>query len=263
MKLERSSAKMKSFKKFNHIFKIKDEFSINWFKNNLEYWEPSIFHVLEYYQNKKKDYLDIGSWIGGTAIIASKLFNKVYAIEPDPIAHNRLKDNITTNKKNNIIAIKECLSNKVGEIEFGGNGPLGNSESSMLVSNDDFLSFESRSKNFWKNKHHSKVLVKTLDFKGLIKKYKINLKNVSLVKIDIEGGEKIIIPHINKFLSMYLPVVYLELHHMYLRKSEIEMILDRLLNIYKKCYFFNSKGKKFEINKDLIVSENISHIIFE
>ena len=45
----------------------------------------------------------------------------------------RLEENIKINKYNNIILINKCISNENKQLKFGGNGPLGNSESTMLI----------------------------------------------------------------------------------------------------------------------------------
>ena len=67
------------------------------------------------------------------------------AIEPDPVACSRLKKNISVNNFNNIVLIEKGLSSENGITQFGGNGKLGNSESTLLISKrEEYLSYEGR-----------------------------------------------------------------------------------------------------------------------
>ena len=73
-------------------------------------WEPGTFKVLDSYLSKDKDYLDIGAWVGPTAIYGSFLSKKVVAVEPDPIAHKILQKNISLNSISNIDVINKAAS---------------------------------------------------------------------------------------------------------------------------------------------------------
>jgi len=69
----------------------------------------------------------------------------VIAIEPDPVALQRLKKNISANSFTNITLIEKALSSENTITQFGGNGKLGNSESTLLISNkEDYLSYQGR-----------------------------------------------------------------------------------------------------------------------
>ena len=113
-----------------------ETYSMYWFGNNkLDHWEQDTFHIFEHYKNHKGIYIDIGAWIGPTTLYCANIFEKVIAIEPDPVALSRLKKNMSVNTFNNIILIEKGLSFENGISEFGGNGELGNSESTLLIAN--------------------------------------------------------------------------------------------------------------------------------
>jgi len=254
-------------KKNNYLFYINknDKFSKKWFENNkLDVWEKDTFHILEYYKNNKNGiYIDIGSWIGPTVLYSAIIYKKVIAIEPDPVAIKRLKKNIACNNFTNISLVEKGLSCENGTIDFGGNGDFGNSESTMLISNkEDFLSYKGRHTK--KNRDQNQIVkIETITIEKLIEEQNIKPKNISLIKMDIEGGEKIVIPSIIDFLKKYKPVFYISLHYCFLRKSEIQEIIDILFNIYDKCYFFNDNGVKKQVDKKKVEEKSLKSLVFE
>lgn len=167
------------------------------------------------------------------------------------------------NKFNNITIINKALSNISGKSKFGGNGELGNSESTLLIADDDFLKRNGRQTTKWKNQQKNIVEIDTITIDDLIKEQNIDPETINLIKMDIEGGEIIVVPHIKKFLKKYKPVFYISLHYCFLKKSDIEIILNHLFEIYEKCYYFNDIGEKHEIKKKFILKKNITTIVFE
>lgn len=228
-----------------------------WFLKNIDVWEPETFHILDNYKNHKEGlYIDIGSWIGPTVLYGANIYKKIIAIEPDPVALEKLKKNISANMFNNIILIEKGLSKDNGTTKFGGNGSLGNSESTLLISNkDDYLSYSGRHTEF--HTHDRIVEIETITIENLIEQQNINPEHISLIKMDIEGGEKIVIPSLVNFLNKYKPAFYISLHWCFLRKSEVEKIIDILFNIYNDCYFFLGNGEKIKTDKEYIKKKKI------
>ena len=93
--------------------------------------------------------------------------------------------------------------------------------------------------------------IETITIEKLIEEQDIDPQNISLIKMDIEGGEKIVVPSLVNFLTTYKPVFYISLHRCFLRESDIKQIIDILFNIYDKCYYF-SNGVKELIDKNFI-----------
>lgn len=253
-------------KKNSHSFFISDKYSKSWFSNNkIDTWEQDTFCILEYYKNYKKGiYIDIGAWIGATVLYGANIYKKVLAIEPDPVALKRLKENISANNFHSIVIIEKGLSSVNGTSEFGGNGELGNSESTLLISNkDDYLSYSGFQNTLWKDNHEHIVIIETITIESLIEQEEVNPDDISLIKMDIEGGEKIVIPAIVNFLKKYKPVFYISLHRCFLRASEIEEIIDILFGVYDKCYVFSVNGEKRSVDKITIQKESVSSLVFE
>ena len=184
------------------------------------------------------------------------------ACEPDPIAVSRLKKNISANNFNNIVLIEKGLSSENGITQFGGNGSLGNSQSTLLIANkEEYLSYKgSDTKN---HSHNVIVEIETITIEKLIEQQNIDPQNISLIKMDIEGGEKLVVPSLVNFLNTYKPVFYISLHRCFLNKSDINDIIDILFNIYDKCYYFSKNGEKKLIDKKFIQMKKLNCLVFE
>ena len=257
-------------------FNVFGEFSIWWFTTWLNDWELNTFHILNYYAPKygreeivnaddikRNIYIDIGSWIGPTVLYAANFYNKVIAIEPDPVALERLRANINVNRYNNIVLVDKALGNLNGTIKFGGNGNLGNSESTMLVSDNDYIrecwggrwNLEERGQNI--------IDVSCITIENLIKTNNIDADRIALIKMDIEGGELYLIPALMPFLYEYDIPLYISLHYVFLKISHIKFILNILFNYYKNCYLFDENGTKILVSKNRILNEKITTLVFE
>ena len=227
-------------------------------------WELDSFHIFNHYKNNEGIYLDIGAWVGPTAIYCANIYKKVIAIEPDPLALKELKKNISINNINNITVIEKGLSSKNGISQFGGNGKLGNSESTLLIENkEEYLSYQGRHTETWKDCHNEIVEIETITIENLIEQEKIDPKNISLIKMDIEGGEKIVVPSMVNFLNTYKPIFYISLHRCFLKEHDINQIIDILFNIYDKCYYFSKNGEKKLIDKKIIQTKKLNCLVFE
>ena len=251
-------------KKKNCSFSISDdEYSKKWFSQFFDKWEEDTFYILDHYKNHKKGiYVDVGAWIGPTVLYSANIYKKVIALEPDPVAFNRLTKNINKNSFDNIVVIEKGLSSQNGRCEFGGNGDLGNSESTLLISNkNDFLSYSGRHTTRWT--YHDTTMIETITIETLIEEQQINPDHISLIKMDIEGGEKIVVPSLVNFLKKYKPIFYISLHRCFLREFEIEQLIDVLFGIYNKCYFFSSSGEKKLVDKKYIQKNSLTSLVFE
>ena len=105
--------------------------------------------------------------------------------------------------------------------------------------------------------------IETITIENLIEEQNIDPKNISLIKMDIEGGEKVVIPSLVKFLKTYKPVFYISLHRCFLKESHIEEILDILFNIYEKCYYFSLQGEKITVDKNFVQTKKLNALVFE
>lgn len=219
-----------------------EQFASFWNAVFPNHWEDFTFHVLDHYLHPDQNYLDIGAWIGPTALYAAHKAKQTFCIEPDPVAYRELLQNITLNPElePKLTAINRALSYKSGTMKLYKRTRFGDSSSSLIPT----LSEE----------FHT---VTVCSLKELLADYQIT--DVSLIKIDIEGGEYLLVPAMRKYLKKYTPPLYLSLHpeflKSYLRKNckssseeainrDYEKSVKRLvksLDMYKYIYDSSSQ----------------------
>ncbi len=252
---------MIQIKKKNTVFNVSGIFSENWFKNAISNgdWEQYTFDIIDRYSDNDKIYLDIGSWIGPTVLYAADKYKKIYCYEPDPVAIDRLNKNLSVNNFKNITLIKEALSNETGKSKFGGNKKLGNSMSTLLVNDSNFIENGGEVEYLDKTDRATDIIeVNTITFDESCKKYNIDVNNIGLVKIDIEGGEYFVIPAMEDFLRKCKPVLYISLHWVFLKKEQIISILNILFDIYNSCYNID----KFKVDTNDVINKKLQSLVF-
>jgi len=258
-------------KKNNTEFYIKGQYSIDWFIPHMENgtWELDTFNILDFYANKDLVYIDIGAWIGPTVLYSADKYKKIICFEPDPIAVSRLNENLSVNTFKNVTLITKALSSYNGNSDFGGNGALGNSMSTLLVSldnkldffndygrNNGFLSYDERARDI--------ITVETITMDKVLEEYNVDPYKIGLIKMDIEGGEKIVIPSILNFLKKYKPNFYISLHRVFLNNNDIESIINDLFDIYTNCYYYSSNDcSREKVTKDIIQKQGYNTLVFE
>ncbi len=199
-------------------------------------FEPQYFKILDEYLTPKSVYCDIGSWIGPTAIYASRSCKKVYCFEPDVIAYKYLLQNIELNKLLNVETFNLAIAGFDGIVKMASHGGnLGDSMTSMVNIDPVKDSFNANCSTWekWFIEHNSPVI----DF----------------LKMDIEGGEFELVLDMKDYLMDQKPIFYLSTHSLYLpekdRKIKMEKLIDTL-QFYTHCY--NENKKKINFDKSIL-----------
>jgi len=208
-------------------------------------WEPESFAMLKKFLNKEHSFIDLGAWIGPLTLFGAQLAKKCFAVEPDKIALDELCENINLNNFENIILFKGCISDTCGESTLGNySNEFGNSATSLLFS-DHELTMKSPS----------------LTFDKFIEKHNIN--NCNFIKMDIEGGEVVVLPTMKDYLSKNKPTLYLSIHSFWFKnlKEDAEKIID-VLKLYKNIYQ-DEKLSLDEVHKLILSREGFSIIATE
>lgn len=183
-------------------------------------WESETFKVLKDYCKKDKIFIDIGAWNGVCSLFAAELGSICYAIEPDHEALKFLRKNVELN--DGVIHIRPiCIAGHNGLVNLHTqyeNG-FGNSMSSILKRGVVAETIEVESKRL-------------SDF---IQHEGINIQDVCLIKIDIEGGEIELINQAEPFLSEHKPTIYISLHPAWFPNGDedVNLIADIIFNIYR------------------------------
>lgn len=151
-------------------------------------WEPSTFRIFDKFLDPERNYVDIGAWIGPTALYAAPRSKKVFAFEPDPVAFRSLVMNLALNRADNVVPYPVAVSNEWGGIPFGAKTGYGDSMSSQIWAKGD-------------------KEVPAVDFVDML-----DGTDASFVKIDIEGGEKFLFKGSKEYLQEFKPTLHLSLH---------------------------------------------------
>jgi len=203
-----------------------------------KFWETSTHKILDKFLDSNHSYIDIGTFIGPTVLYGAFNAKKVYAIEPDPIAFKELEKNVLLNPGliEKIELYQKCIHIRSEKIKFGSMLNGGDSMSSLLFTN---------SKTSW--------IVDGITFNDFI--LKNNIRDCNFIKMDIEGGEAIVLPSMKNYLEINKPVLFLSIHPCFFDDivKDTNKIID-VLKIYKNVY--TEKGKKIEL-KNLLTKNTV------
>ena len=155
-------------------------------------WEPTIAKLLTKHGKKGTTAVDMGAYIGTHTmslidVVGTK--GKVVAFEPQPWAYNGIKKTLSKNGIKNTRVINAGVSDKKDKLRFCSDS----SGSSSLCQ-------ERRPSDKWKEVYD--VPVMTLD--------SLKLKNVSVMKVDVEGHELNALLGSKKTIMDSKPVILLE-----------------------------------------------------
>lgn len=206
--------------KNNEIFlinKIKNDENLPFWTNVFTSWESDTFSIFDKYLNKDKIFIDIGGWIGTTCMYGSRKSKHVYCVEADIYSFKDMTENCNINCKNNYTLINKAIYN-VDDIElhFGKNKILLNSKINDSTS-QIYFEDDSNLEQCYK--------VKTITIKAIIENYNISTNDVSLIKVDIEGGEEFILDDLYNIYIKYKIPMYISFHYSWWKNKDLNRFL--------------------------------------
>jgi len=210
-----------------------------WYQMDQGRWEPETLRILNTILTPESCYWDVGAWIGPTAIYASGHCQRVIAFEPDPVAFEALEQNITVNSLDHVEIHQAAVGAKSGVLKLSPpqGSSLGSSVTSVLFANPsakDFVTAEV---------HHPETWI-----------HERGIPAPDAMKIDIEGAEFDLIPHLEPFFETYRPRVYLSLHAPW--KTNPQQALQSLLPILRRFpYCYDAQLNRISIQKLLTDSQ--------
>jgi len=186
-------------------------------------WEPQTHTFFE--RNLKKDtsFLDIGGWIGPTALIATELgAKKVIIVEPNPINFMKLIQiqfsNLGLLERWTLLNV--CVANSRGFTQIGPVEGVINSSSATNI------------------RDQSGVEVMSILLTDLINPK----EDYSLIKVDIEGAEELVVSDLRHFLRTNA-AIWLSIHPPFYQNKE---------NFYKNLSLLESDYFLTNENNDLM-----------
>jgi len=162
-------------------------------------YEPPTARVIAELLNPGDTFIDVGANSGFFTLLASRRVGpngRVLAFEPVPSMRERLRANLSLNGSTNVAIHDIALSNRAGEHLFH-EGPPGHKGLSSLRSLDnEAVTFS----------------VKTMPLDELLgDKFAI-----SLIKIDVEGAEQLVVDGMRRLLARQKPDIVIEVTDNYL-----------------------------------------------
>jgi FkbM family methyltransferase len=187
-----------------------------WLKGHFHQWEPFTFKCFKLVSDNNKIAIDIGAWIGLTAIFLSTHFKHVICVEADKESVISLNSNLISSGCTNYSIINKAVYNIETSVIFGTNAFMNNSRL-----NDSMSQIKSNITNT------SDYHIDTILLKSIIKDQDIT--NIGLIKVDIEGGEEYILSDLLLLIKEYKIPLLLSFHITWWKDKNI-MRFSHLLN---------------------------------
>jgi FkbM family methyltransferase len=164
------------------------------------FYEPGLVELLRRHVDPQRDFIDVGANIGFYSVLAARLLpgRRVLAVEPNPEAQRRLAANLARNGVDGSVTVfAGVASDAPGEAEL--NLIEGMEEYSSLGSIVHAAVAGEASKRL-------AVPAETLD--RLVERFGLE---PGLIKIDVEGAEKLVLDGALETLRRFRPVILTEL----------------------------------------------------
>ncbi len=194
-------------------------------------WETETFDVLDKYIVPGKSFIDIGAWCGILSIYAAKIGAIVYSVEPDQISFDELYLNMVENNfpqkwdTHNI-----AISNKNGKANLNSmSNAFGNSESSLME----------RGIIDGEKEVNTQTIGEYIRVQEII--------NICLIKIDIEGGEYLLINDetLDTLKKCDYPTLYISFHPSWI--PDMKNLIQNFIPFLEKYTMFNRLMKEVSI----------------
>ena len=205
-------------------------------------WENNTFEIFKHVKNPNKNAIDIGAWIGPTAIWLSKNFKNVLAVDADLVAVEALKANLKTSKCFNTFVLDKPIHSINTEIVFGANQYVPQYQTEGLGASTSQI----KTGGFIESDYKSETI--TLDQLNQL----FPFSDVSFVKVDIEGGEELILEDLIKNAEKHNWELWISFHYGWWKNGDI----DRFYNLFDKAI-----DVRFENINNKITPQDITNAI--
>ncbi|CAL1173424.1 unnamed protein product [Cladocopium goreaui] len=188
----------------------------HWWQRHFPRWEPTTFHVFRHFVRPDAVVLDVGGWIGTTAVWLAAVARKVVVLEPAEAAFEEMQKHVAKNpdRRHRLSLLRAALGPRRGFVHMTN---YGDSADQVAMAGGSLTSM-------W-------------DIRELLSAFP-DLEEVSLVKIDAEGSERDIIPALAEFLKQTRPVLLVSLHPYALMDEELAVLVSQLRVICPYLYGF-------------------------
>lgn len=223
------------------------EGKVTWEECERRVWRPRTFQIMDKFLKPGMVYVDVGAFVGTTALYAASKGAKVYTFEPDPAAFNDLANNVRMNKDrfgaDTVVLSDKAITSVRGPVMLSPHhGRFGTSRSSLLP-NDP--------------KHG--IPVKGLTLEWAMRCYQI--PRMDYLKFIIQGAEPEVLTAALPVLKQYKPLLHVTAQpHFYADRAVGCARMRAVLSIYKHVY--DEAGR--ELGPDWITgkaAESVNEVI--
>jgi FkbM family methyltransferase len=166
-------------------------------------WEPGTFKVFDKYANPNGVVIDIGCWIGPTALYLAQKSRRVIAVESNRQANATLSRNVALNSlEPKFELIEKAIYSDNSGVRFGTN-PFRPSEG-LMHSTCQILPDDTPGND-------QTYLAPTITWAEITSHLRPG-ESVSLIKMDIEGGEQFVIRDVLQWAYDHYVPAYISFH---------------------------------------------------
>ena len=187
---------------------------VNQFDSSVFYSKYAIDELTTLDSVRNKDIIDAGGYVGDTALLFSSYTDKsIHVFEASPSNMDIIRETIRLNQLENIVPVSKALGEKSGTATFS----LGERNScNSLVERPGY--------NY---PNHIEVPVITLD--DYVRE--IDLE-VGLIKVDIEGGEQLLLKGAVETIRTQHPILLISIYHSANDFFEIKPMIEKMCDKY-------------------------------
>ena len=187
---------------------------VNQFDSSVFYSKYAIDELTTLDSVRNKDIIDAGGYVGDTALLFSSYTDKsIHVFEASPSNMDIIRETIRLNQLENIVPVSKALGEKSGMATFS----LGERNScNSLVERPGY--------NY---PDHIEVPVITLD--DYVRE---NNLEVGLIKVDIEGGEQLLLKGAVETIRTQHPILLISIYHSANDFFEIKPMIEKMCDKY-------------------------------
>ena len=187
---------------------------VNQFDSSVFYSKYAIDELTTLDSVRNKDIIDAGGYVGDTALLFSSYTDKnIHVFEASPSNMDIIRETIRLNHLDNIVPVSKALGEKSGTATFS----LGERNScNSLVERPGY--------NY---PNHIEVPVITLD--DYVRE---NNLEVGLIKVDIEGGEQLLLKGAVETIRTQHPILLISIYHSANDFFEIKPMIEKMCDKY-------------------------------
>jgi len=200
-------------------------------------WEPgNLDFMLDHV--RRGIFLDIGAWIGPVSLLMSSFYEKVIAVDFDPVSNRTLQNNIALNNITNIEQHAIGVADKEMDIEI------------------DAANLGKSTTNLFSKTSAEKIRVRTMQFRTFIRTIQ-DAEKISIIKIDCEGAEYLFLKEVYQFIRGRKIIVHISYHPWVLKKPNyyLAKLFHWARQLQFRRYYFTGTG-------DLLVREPYAPLFF-